>query len=194
MQIKVNPDDAKLIFGRLTKACAANDSRPVLKAVHLEIEGDKLTAVCLNGWLLAQYTCQCVPENGQDRIEMNVLPDKLARFSPVGMLTLSDEIPGFLQISDGQQRQLMRLSDEQYIAWSKIAHAPGEDPEPQAVRRICFTADLLKTVCEIAGKGSSNLRMKIGDALQGVWCGTDEGVRMLVLPARCPDTDEYWSF
>lgn len=193
MKIKVKYDDIKTIFGNVAKACSKENSRPVLKAVRLEIEKDQLTAVALNGWFLAQYTAKCTPENGQDeKLEMNVLPDKLAGFDPVLPLTLSNEIPGYLLIEDGQQKQLMRLIDKPYIDWRKVAHAPEGDQDPQPVRQIAFNPALLKLAADIAGKNNT-IRMKIGQGLQPVWCSTENGLRMLILPVRY-DVEHGWEF
>ena len=193
MKIRVQLDNLKTIFGRVSKACAKDDPRKVICGVNLEIENGTIIATALNGYVLAQYSCNCVPENEQDeKTVLTVLPDKLAKFNPVTPVELSDEIPGFLQISDGQQKQLMRLIDGQFVEWRKITHEPEGDPDPQAIRRVCFTADYLKIVCEIAGKGEANLRMKIGKGTQGIWCASGD-LRMLILPARCT-TDELWQF
>ena len=195
MNIRVTTDNVRMIFERVAKACSKEDSRPLLKTVNLEIlpEG-KIIATALDGYVLAQTE---VPYASDERIDekivLNVLPDKLLKFSPVFPLTLSDEIGGFLQVSDGQQKQLMRLINGAYIDWRKVAHAPDGDPDPQPITRIAVNADILKLAVEIAGK-KGIVRMKIGTGLQGIWCalGKEGNIRMLMLPMRIPESE--WDY
>ena len=142
MNIRVTTDNVRMIFERVAKACSKEDSRPLLKTVNLEIlpEG-KIIATALDGYVLAQTE---VPYASDERIDekivLNVLPDKLLKFSPVFPLTLSDEIGGFLQVSDGQQKQLMRLINGAYIGVYVTGEEGSDCVDP--ILRQYDTADI----------------------------------------------------
>lgn len=190
MRISMNIDELKIIFGKITKACDGKDSsRQMLRAVHLEFEGNRCTAVALNGYILAMHEAPCTIIEGEGRIVLNVMPDKLQQFT-AQVVELSDEIEGFLQISGFAQKQLMPLSPKgDYIDWRKVVNPKHEYPQ-DAPRRIAFDPALLRIVCEIAGKHT--ILMKLGSEVQSAWCDVGIGTKVLILPVRI--SPDGWEF
>ena len=189
MKITMNTDELNFILTKLSKACdGKNSNRPILRAVHLEFENDVCTAVALNGFVLAMHNAPCQIVEGEGRIELNVLPDKLAKFAAL-TVELSDEIEGFLQIGSFGQKQLLPLMKGEYVSWRKIA-PPKLDCPDSAPRRIAFDPALMKIVCDIAGK--TPVRMKFGSAIAPCWCAVGDNTRVMLLPIR--EQEDAWCF
>lgn len=191
MKIRISTDEMKFILNTLSKACAGkNDARPVLRAIHLEFEENKCTAVALNGYLLAIHVAPCQIDEGEGRMEMNVLPDKLYKFA-TQRIDLDDSIPGFLQLSSFGAKQMLPVLPETnlYIDWRQV-YPPRLDCETDAPRRIAFDPALLKIATDIAGK--ETIRMKFGRETAAAHCAIGENTRLMLLPVRM--TGDAWSY
>lgn len=185
MRINLNTDALKTIFTKLPKFCDDKRSaRPILRCVHLEFENNIVTAIALNGYILCQYKTHCGIIEGEGKITLNVLPDKLMKFtSPI--VELNDEIDGFLQISAFGAKQLFPIIDEPYIEWEKVIPTERDwsiDLSIDAPRYIAFDPSYLKPLVEIAGK--ETIRMKFGRPTDAAWCAIGDDLRVLILPVR----------
>lgn len=181
MRVNLNTEALKTIFNKVSKFCDDKRSaRPILRCVHLEFENNKVTAIALNGYILCQYKANCQIIEGEGKITLNVLPDKLMKFTSP-LVELNDEIEGFLQISAFGAKQLFPIIDEPFIEWEKVIPT-DRDWTVDAPRYIAFDPSYLKPLVEIAGK--ETIRMKFGRPTDSMWCAIGDDLRVLILPVR----------
>lgn len=187
MKITMQTDDIRFIFEKLSRFCSKEKARPVLGAVHLEFDNHICTAVASDGYALARHVCSCGMDDADKPVRMNIIPDKIKKFS-LPLVTLTDENMEhrFLTLECGYDKQILKLEDAPYFRWENVVPPKLDLGDSHAeFAGTVVQPQYLRLLGELAGTGRrAQVVIKVGSAVQPVWCRVRENTTVMILPVR----------
>jgi len=120
MKLSVNADALRNALTSAALSVAKDDTRALLETIHLEVEGDILHIISLDGYRLYHAEIRIINAEGcEDGCGWNIAPVKLPRPKWVNM-EITTDISGFMTFVVDGTPIMTRIVPGEYIQWRKI--------------------------------------------------------------------------
>lgn len=190
----IKSEDFRDFISKTTVSASSDDSRPILKGVLAEINGNELTGVALDGFRLSHVTKKIsnhkldtkivVPARSLEEIKKLLADDS-------GEINIIIENK-FFQVNINKTMFATRLIDGDFINWKQIV--PVKFESNVVVEKAAFEASVERAGLLVRNDKINLVTLKLADKIMGITSNNEIGKINEKLPASFTGKDMSISF